>query len=260
MNHLQSFDSERVEELYHEVDFFGANLRHAAGDLRSAGRFSQEMSDTLRGLAIMQLLLDADIAAFAACLRQSAEVRRDFLGRCRAAGHESVYTVASYAAPFFDAIACGAVELAGAIASLSSPTYCAGKEYEDDYCYVRCLQLLFLGRRDEAHTMLKRFRANVTESSSGRLAVCEALSSGDGPDVFDDAFEDMLANRDEEVETLRRGPAIENACLAVECHLFIEGLAVLEIARRHGFVVGKNFRYCAPVARVAAADTFRAVG
>jgi hypothetical protein len=89
--------------------------------------------------------------------------------------------------------------------------------------------------------VLARFDV-AAEGEGPRLAVCQALDAGDA-DAFEDAFGNLLRARELENEE-DKARAAEEAAVAVGTKVFVEGIAVLTLARRAGIPIARDYPMC----------------
>jgi hypothetical protein len=244
------------------IDFCMVNIEHPDCTLDLAGRFYEEMTTNLRAMAISYLLLHADTDAFYAELTISAQARRHYLTRCVKGRYSDFYGACSRWDPFFDALAARNAAIAHDIASLSPADWLDGAEYEDDYCYARFLHRYIANdaTRVELQALLDRFESALEGAPSSRLALCKSLLARDQK-AFDKAFEDLLADREAEIDEERSGIAAEEVCAALGTYLFVEGLGVLWVAENAGFKTLREYPLCPALARMrmmepAPADAF----
>ncbi len=151
--------------------------------------------------------------------------------------------VTSRADPFFDAIACGDEAVARSIAQHSPTAPRTDREHLDDFLYVRLLmQRFFLGAsKTEAASILSKFEDVAAEGSpSARLDVCRALLAGDG-DAFHAAFLALISEHRAWFENGFRQGRIPEEVWAIDGCLFIEGLALLRLARAARIPIAEEY-------------------
>ena len=151
------------------------------------------------------------------------------------AGNDDAAKRTSRADPFFDAVAAVADAAATAIIAGSRTSWHQGREYEDDFCYARILQLLYVGKDADARVLLERWRI-VSGGGESRFAVCEALLSG-VPDDLQRPIDDLL----EEIHAgVRERQAAESgdpdAAVTTE-RLSLEGIALIRISHRRKMAI-----------------------
>src|SRR5262245_22930589 len=116
---MQRFDRETRDSLYDEVILGVQSLEHPDCTIDVAGRFYEEVTDALRAVAILSLLLNADVKAFRENLALSGRLREDYMKQCRRADYMDLYGSCSRADSLFDALAAGDMETARRIGALS---------------------------------------------------------------------------------------------------------------------------------------------
>ncbi len=220
------------------------------------GKLCNDLSRHYRALGTYGLLMNADTETFFHCLIQSALTRKYYLER---SGREGVLQEparrASFADPFFDAVAAGQPRLAAEIGALSPADWQRGFEYEDDFAYARFLYRLVTGDpavEPQLDAELERFAAALEDGESVRLELCLALRTHDQP-RFDEAFDALLLQRADEYEELAdpSGDSIPSQELSFEANrrIFIEGLALLKLAEARGLQTRPEYDMCPALVR-----------
>jgi hypothetical protein len=158
-------------------------------------------------------------------LRKSASAFAYFLDRS-----DQSDVLASLAAPLFDALVVNDRDVAARIARSLRQTWNQGREFEDDFLYVRFLiQRFFLDApENELADLISRFEQIVDGEASPRLDICRSIKDNDS-----DAFETSLEALTDEwtgVQTRR----IEAGLLLPEeasttGRSFLEGLALVRL-------------------------------
>lgn len=218
---------------------------------------SLEVSGKLRALAIMMLLVEGDVDRFHHNLTRSGLVRARFLEHCTRDGALVYHQASGRFDGIVDSIASGHFEMARRIAAASPTTWLPDQEYEEDYCYAQLLHLLVqpnlvLGEADQ---LLARFAEATEDVMEPRLELCEALIRG-AQAQFDQAFTLLLDARETQIEKNKaRGQLVEPA-IAAERSVFIEGLAILQLATARGMVTRSEYPFCPSMARQNASTDF----
>lgn len=236
---------ESFEELEGEVAFCLENIRHPACTMQIAGRFYEEAAEALRAHAILRLLVDGDGAGFSNDLVMSGHARRAWLRRCARDGYADAYLALSRSGSMLDAVAGDDLALAGEIHGLSPTRFRKGDEYEDDFAWQRFLGLLAGAKAAELDGALSALEAAV-EGAGARLAVAKALRGRKG-DEFDDAFRALLVEREAENKE-DAALADEEVPVAAGALVYVEGIAVLKLARREGLPIAGEYPMCPTIA------------
>jgi Immunity protein 49 len=240
------------EPLAYEIAFDLADELPSLGELEvRAGRTAAK----LRALAVIVLLTRGDTARFHGNLRAAAEIWRDYLvaaaqaptlveaGRLFAAGR---------CEGLFDALAAGDLALAREIAAALPRDWRRHVEYEDDFCWLRSLAVILLGRPlsgNDGPALLERFESSLQGQPSSRLGIAQALMHRDGAG-FGYAFLALLAEHQATLaERIEAGELEDTLALTERC-LFIEGLAVLALAGACGLASEREYLCCPAIARV----------
>jgi hypothetical protein len=236
------FGEESFEELAAEVGFCLDNIRHPDCVIKHAGRFYERAAECLRAHAILRVLFDAKPEKFSNDLVMSGQARRGYLRRCRADGFSDHYGARARTGSLLDALAAGDFELATDIAQLSPDRFQAGDEYEDDFCYQLFLGSCAAGEPAASRTaVLARFGAVLGNASPTRFEVCRAIDARSAND-FAEAFEALL--RERKAEVAKDGAVKEDLVAAIGAQIFVEGVALLKVARREGIAVHDEYPAC----------------
>jgi Immunity protein 49 len=233
-----------------EIGFCLENIRHPRCRLEMAGRFYEDAAEALRAHGILRLLVDAERDGFSTSLVMSGHARRAFLRRCARQRYADCFLAFSRSGSMLDAIAADDLTLAAEIFSLSAATLRRGDEYEDDFRWQRFLGVLLTGApSSELDAALAALDA-ASEGSGARLALAKALRARDAA-AFDEAFRALLAERSalNEEDAAR---SAEEVTVAAGALVFVEGIAVLKLARRSGIAVAHEYPMCPTLALLPA--------
>lgn len=241
------FDEDSLSELSDQIEFCVGNLAHPGCSIEHAGRFYEEASETLRGFAILQLLIHADRHGFSGNLVASGHARRAFLRRCAQRQYADHYLAFSRSGSMLDAIAGDDMGLAAEIFRMSPTSFRKGDEYEDDFSWQRLLGLLLGGVPRHAIAAALSALDAAADGGGSRLGVAKALVAGD-PEGFGEAFESLLEERAAEVED--DDSTDEDVVAAAGAQVFIEGIAVLKLARQLGIPIEPEYPMCPTLALV----------
>lgn len=225
-------DDTAFDLMAEQVAFCLGNIRDPACTLQHAGRFYEEAAEALRAHAILRLLLDANPDGFSNDLVMSGHARRGWLRRCARHQHVDYFLALSRSGSMVDAIAANDFALAAEIFGLSPVAFRMGDEYPDDFWWQRFLGLLVSGAPPAQLDTALEALAVETEGAGARLGLGRALRARD-VEAFGEAFDALLAERNE--ENAGDAPlAEEEVKVAVGAKVFIEGVAVLRLARQAG--------------------------
>ncbi len=199
-----------------------------------------------RQLGVGELLISNDPEPFYSRLYKSAQAFIHFLEI-----GEEAEKAASQAYPFFDAVACGAEDVAREIAHLCPDTINPRKEYEEDFLYYRILMAAFyLDAPDsEIQDMLDVFEFYHNQNPDERFKLCKALIDRD-QESFDEALTaciHALLDGNEEQKKASRLNADEAATLA---HVSPEVLSWLLLARKQGLKVAAEYQLAPSTAQM----------
>jgi hypothetical protein len=240
------------------VDYANALIEVAIAQksLPLLGKVYNDIASHYRAMGIYDLLINADTDGFFYGLVQSGLTRKCFLQRCQDNKElEIPERMASFADPFFDAIAANQVRLAAQIAEASPGQWFKGLEYEDDFAYAAFLYSLILNREAKAlEAYLLELQGAIEENVSERLDVCRALLER-SQDSFDDAFSrflDLYFQQQEELANPKLGlPQAQEFTFEANRRICVEGLAILRIAELRGLRTEGEYILCPDIARKA---------
>jgi hypothetical protein len=240
------FSDADFDTLAEHLQFCLDNIRHPECTLEEAGRWYEEAAQTMRGHAILRLLIDADPDGFANDLVMSGQARRGWLRRCQREKYEDHFLALSRSGSLVDCIAADDTTLAAEILRLSPSSFRKGDEYEDDFWYQRLLGQLAAGAPVAERQKSLDALGRVADPDSARLAAATALA---GPDAraFPEAFTALLRERGAE-NTEDEGLAQEDVGRALETKVFVEGVAVLKLARKAGIPTEQEYPMCPEMA------------
>ncbi|RYZ43792.1 MAG: hypothetical protein EOO71_02210 [Myxococcaceae bacterium] len=192
------------------------------------------VSTLYRQIAIAGLLATADPSTFFPNLFKSG---RAFLHFLQSAPDSEKLT--SRSEPLFDAIACRDDVGAAELARHSRRTLATGKEYEEDFFYIRFLMDRFFLEASEgsAQQWLDAWAALAPDDF--RLAVCTALDQRD-PGAFESALATAVAELQARTRALQARDALDADEAATFAHVSTEVLAWLELATRAGLPVERD--------------------
>jgi len=224
-------------------------------EARTRGLF--ELSAQHRVLAIADLLQRCDVDAWVFHLCASAQALLE-LHEQAAAGTKLLprYLCGSKNIGLSAALAAGDLETARRLARVSPEHHDERFEYEDDFLLFRFMQLALdrpAAADEELQAVIDRWEVVLEGGNSSAMEVCRALVQSDD-DAFAEAFEELLATRDERLAELAETPSVDPKVLAPEGNVFVEGLALLRLAELRGIATGAEYRYLPSVARVPALD------
>lgn len=228
------------------------------------GGIFDELALQLEGLALCHLLENADQAAFAENLVRSGHSRRFFLRRSRLEKNlDDRHLALSGTRCFLDALIAGSLTLAREIATLSTETWNAAWEYEDDHCFYLFLHAIVKQPapfpRPEMQSLLSRFERSLEGGKSPHLDVARALVARDR-DAFKDALLSLLSAEAEQIAKGRKSAAVQERDILFwpKSRVSIEGLALLKIAELVGLPIEGDFPLCPQLARLPWSDqTYR---
>ncbi len=243
MHRLSEEDFEQPET---HVAFCLGNIRHPNMTLEVAGRFYEEAAEALRAHAILRLLVDANGNGFSNDLVMSGHARRAWLRRCARDQYADYFLALSRSGSMFDALAGDDFPLAAEIFRLSPAAPREGDEYADDFWWQRLVGLLLTGApHPEVGVALA---ALALQADGARPALGKALEQRDAA-AFEEAFHAFLQEREaaNEEDAAR---AEEEVAVAAGTQVFIEGIAIVKLARHLQIPIADEYPMCPTLALV----------
>jgi hypothetical protein len=215
------------------------------------GEVAVQVTAKLRAAAIVALLTTGDSDTFFHNLIRSARCRIAYLERLHDVGITGEHHQASGRVdPFLDAVAAADFESARRIVALSLREWLRGHEYEDDFCYAQVVHGLITVPTDVTRLegLFERYERVLDGQSDARLEVTRAIARREHG-AFDEAFEELLARRTGQIEAEKARKKIEEPSMIAERQIYVEGLALLQIATRLNIDTQPEYIYCPSLAR-----------
>ncbi len=234
------FDLERLEE-------------HSIGRI---GPLCDEVCANFRTLAGCAVLFEGDTDTFCTTLLKSGVVRRYYLKRCVEEDPRlrDPYRATGNGSALFDVLAARGFGLAREIAALSPGDWWEGEEYGEDFHYLNFFHRLLNDGADDPVVLaeIDLLEGVLEGTEDGKLGTCRALSKKDQR-AFDEAFELLLDARTSEIENAEEAYTPYDALAEqVRSQVYIEGLAILNVADWLGLKTEEEYRLCPVIARLPA--------
>lgn len=242
-----------VKEIESGVEFELEKL--ADNEVEAIGQVCETIANGYRTLAGCALLLNADSDRYYHLLAHAAAARKYFLERCQTEKPDfrDAYRAAGNSQPLFSALAARHFALAERIAALSSRVWWEGEEYAEDFYYAHALHLLLIQNPPNGAALaaaLKGLKEELDDNTMARYLVCLGLANRD-QSIFDDAFDELLAMRKEEVSEMTEPfTPYDSAEQRVAKSYFTEGLALLNLADKLGLTTKPAYHYCPALTRL----------
>lgn len=200
-----------------------------------ACRFSRE-----EGCGALLARYDAD--AFFLGLFRSGCIYLDLLQRKAECPEDDRYYLArSKGQPLLDAIAANAWDLAKAIIPLMACEWMARMEPEEDFSYFGVLSGLVMGSGG-VEDGLEDFERSLKGGESPRLKACRALADRD-PEAFEAGLLALIDDRAHWIEDDRRSGIFDPYLHATEAQVFVEGIALVRLARAGEMHTERQYRF-----------------
>jgi len=241
-----------LDDLSYDIGFWLAAFQNPDYPPAALGDVGVQVSAKLRAAGIITLLAKGDSDAFFHNLIRSARCRIAYLQRLRDVNIDDDHHQASGRVdPFLDAAAAADFDSARQILALSPREWFQGHEYEDDFCYAQIVHGLIMVPTDitRLESLFERYERVLEGQADARPSVCRAIAHRDQT-AFDEAFEALLAQRTRHIEVEKARKRIEEPTMMAERQVYVEGLALLQIATRLKFSTQAEYIYCPSLARV----------
>lgn len=207
---------------------------------RPDAKLTLETARLLRQYGCALLLSHLDEEGFRDHLRQSASLYLELLARRQACSDfDQYYLARSKAEPLFDALASGDMALAQRVASSLSTSWLERMEPEEDFHYFGVLGSLLL--EQEPSTSLSSFERCLQGGSSSRFEVVSALATRDS-EGFEQALLALVEEESSSLERQRRSGLFDPHLHQTEAFIFVEGVALVRLARRLGLETRPGYR------------------
>lgn len=241
------------EDLVEYLKFYVGGALHSADPGESAGA-ADAACTYYQGVAICELLLDAEVEAFFHHMTRSGRIRRWLLRKSQGdGGYPAKVVKASNTRGLFAALVANDWSLARDIAALSSPTWNERVEYEEDFRYAHFIHGILKGDDEAAATgLLGEYLSSLDGDESPRYRLCASLlaSPAEAPALALGAFADLLAARREELQRLRATSILAtDELFGPFSAIYVEGLAWLRLLDQRGIMAEAEYVYCPSLAR-----------
>jgi hypothetical protein len=243
--------ADTLEPLTYDAAYWIQGVWDPEYPLEDLGDVCVELGQKLRAIGIISLLTAANIDNFQHNLIRGAACWEVFLSRCRAESHTDHHDFcAGRIEPLLSAIAGHDDARAARLAELGPGEHRAGHEHEADYAYARALQAFVSKAVAESSVpaLLALCAEKGDEMCATRAAVGEALLAREQA-AFDESFASLIRARQAQIEGDKQRGKLEDACVAAEREIFVEGLALLAIAEQRRLVVQPDYAMCPSLAR-----------
>ncbi|WP_339720037.1 Imm49 family immunity protein [uncultured Paraglaciecola sp.] len=250
-------DFEQVgEALSYEIAFFKQGLDNPEMPQHEKGDLVNKLIDQTQALAIMVLLVRGNSDIFIHNLIRAALIRKRFLSELLAADKTQVYHQCSGRIHgFISAVAAQDFHLARDLVQLTPTDFQNTMEYEEDYCYAQLLYHLVAQHLNAIQIESLIARHDELTGESVRTDVIRGILQKDANN-FEDAFEALIVEQEELIEkNIKRGQLDTPEVLAHR-KVFIEGIALINLAKIHGIKITTHYQFCPANSLVAMTAPF----
>lgn len=210
-----------------------------------------DVEKKLRAIGSILLLTRGNTDGFLHNLIRAGKAWEVFLARCRREAPEDHNFCAGLFQPVLDAVAARDRSLATQLSTLAPDSFRAGHENEDDFAYARVLRGLLTGTapENELVPILERCADAGDSMSAVRADVLRALLVRDAG-AFHEAFGGLLAIRETKIADDRARGQVASPVVRAERRLYVEGIALLNLAEERGVPTELDYPACPSLARV----------
>lgn len=250
-------DFEQVgEALSYEIAFFSQGLDNPDMPEHEKGNLIIKLIEQTQALAIMVLLVRGNSDAFYHNLIRAALTRKRFLAELIEAGKTEVYHQCSGRTQgFLCAAAAQDLALAKEIVQLTPTQFQKQMEYEDDYCYAQLLYHLAAQHLNENQIQALISKYEKLNGENVRMNVINAIMHKNTID-FEDAFEELIIEQEALIEKNEKRGELDTPEVLAQRKVFIEGLALINLAKAHGITITTHYQFCPANSLVAMVAPF----
>lgn len=228
--------------------------------LEDLGDICLDLEEKLTAIGIIRLLVDGDSDGFLHNVIRAAKQWQRFLERCRSepGGNQEHNYCTGLFRPMLDALAGQDYPLATRLGELGPGVHRPGHEHEADFCYGRAVWGIHSGALppDEVNALLDRCEEAGNEMSAARVGVARALLGKDQT-AMEDAFATLVSARTQEIAADRSRGQVSTAPILAHREVFVEGIALLNLAESRGLQTTSDYPMCPSLARAPMASPYR---
>ena len=196
-----------------------------------------QLSSNYRRLGCGRMLIDLDADALANNLYLSGVVYRELLRARKAHRLDDYYLTSSFGWPLIDATAAGADRLVAEITELMPRTLMSDQgEDPEDFAYFQLFMTLAIAPPaipSLVTSQLGAYADTLLGESPPRFGVMNAIVNGD-PVAFAEYFPALLRDWKTDINERRKAGRIDPYDDLTTANVFIEGLALVQLAKRRG--------------------------
>lgn len=210
-----------------------------AGRLDAAGTMAELIVQQYAVAGICDLLHDGSARGFLTGLQKSAAAFVHLLPKL-----DRSRLTASRSPAYFAAVACGDDNSARAIAQSLPAEWNRDYEHEDDFLYARFLiELYSLGASaNRLREIAARLAAVTDGEDSARRDICNGLLARDAS-LFETGLEGLIVERRDLFAEAKDADAIPESEWATEGQVFVEGIALVKLARKLGLATQAEYLF-----------------
>lgn len=232
------------EALSYEIAFFQQGLDNPNMPQHEKGDLVNQLIQQTQALAIMVLLVRGDSNGFYHNLIRAALIRKRFLSELLDAQKTQVYHQCSGRIQgFLSAVAAQDFNLAKEIAQLSPDEFQKTMEYQEDFCYSQLLHHLVLQHLSvpQIETLCDQYQELTGEST--RTDLIRAIIQKSQSD-FEEAFEELIVEQEELILKNEKRGQLDTPEVLAHRKVFIEGLALINLAKIHEIDITTHYQFC----------------
>jgi len=195
------------------------------------------------------LLANSDTEGFFQELHLAADTFLQLLERAqRRPGLDPYYLSRGHAEPLLDALAIGSVELVQRMDALLETRWQEGLEYPEDFEFFRLLPRLVSPATAQAELLegVERMEQVLERAAYPRFEVLEALVHADAR-AFEEGLLAALDAWQAAWEQARKSGTGNPLGLVTDAHVFVEGIALVRVARARGIRTRSQYPFIPPL-------------
>ena len=248
--------ADALESLAYEAAFWMQAVEDSDYPIDELGAVSRLVGDNFRACAIILLSARASVDGFLHNLIRASNAQRRYLERAKSEAPDDHFFTAGRYSGVADALAANNLELARSAIELSPDEFRERREYLDDFLFARSLSGLVMAAitDGELRGMADRFDSYVLVPDVRMETLCAIHSRSS--ENFEEVFGILLQQRDATIRAdIERGQ-IETPVVCANRQVYVEGIALLNLANRYGIQTQREYRQCPSLARQAMRTPF----
>jgi len=248
--------ADALESLAYEAAFWMQGVEDPGYRIDELGAASKLVADNLRACAIILLSTRASVDGFLHNLIHASHTQCKYLERAQLEAPDDHFFAASRYSAVTDSLAANNLELARSATALFPSEFRDGHEYLDDYLFARALSGLVRGEiaKNDLMEMEARFESYVLEPDARMDTLCAIHSRS--TEYFEESFDALLQQREATIRAAINRGQLETPVILANRRVYVEGVAILNLAIRYGCRTQNEYSQCPSLARQAMRTPF----